>query len=171
MLDPAYLKECFIYVEDSGELFWRSRPPGHFRSLQSYKVFNTRDAGTLAGNLNTHLGYIQVRLDGRLLYAHRIIFAMLTGSDIPKGAIVDHINRDKTDNRASNLRLTDKSGNAQNSKDRKRELPRNVHYDKRRGSYVVIVGRKHIGRFPTLQEAERAAANARIQAGFLSDAA
>ncbi|WPJ55995.1 hypothetical protein RCIP0099_00042 [Klebsiella phage RCIP0099] len=65
-------------------------------------------------------GYRRVTWDrgklGRVReYAHRLVWFMHYG-DIPEGLMVDHINLDRCDNRIENLRLVDKSGNAQNSK-------------------------------------------------------
>lgn len=49
---------------------------------------------------------------GKRLYLHRLIAQPTTGQ------IVDHINRDTYDMRRKNMKLTDKSGNALNSRKR-----------------------------------------------------
>lgn len=82
-------------------------------------------------------GYIRVTWDrgtlGRVReYAHRLIWFMFNGA-IPDNMLVDHINLDKTDNRIENLRLVDKSGNAQNSK------WRGYWLDKRSGLYRAVI--------------------------------
>ena len=46
-------------------------------------------------------GYIVFRVNGKLLYAHRVAFFLVHGV-VPK--IIDHINRDPSDNRIKNLR-------------------------------------------------------------------
>ena len=72
--------------------------------------------GSRAGTFDASTGYRQVRVDGRIVYEHRVIWALLHG-EYPE-THVDHINRDKTDNRAANLRLTtfNQSDNNQNTK-------------------------------------------------------
>ncbi len=78
-----------------------------------------------------------------------------------KGQIVDHINRDKSDNRKINLRLTDRHGNARNSKMRSHNTSgfRGVHMCKCTGLWraeVRVNGKgKKLGRFSDKTEAAR----------------
>jgi hypothetical protein len=58
-------------------------------------------------------GYLKVRLNDRNIKLHRIIWIM-AGNTIPKGYILDHINRNRVDNRLENLRLATLSNNAMN---------------------------------------------------------
>ena len=55
-------------------------------------------------------GYSATSIDGKEIAAHRFV------SQPKKHELVDHINRDKKDNRKCNLRNTNKSVNAFNSK-------------------------------------------------------
>lgn len=73
--------------------------------------------GTPVGR-RAHQGYLVVRVcvdgKGRDLMSHRMAWLLQTG-DWPDGQI-DHINRDRTDNRFENLRDVDARTNSQNKK-------------------------------------------------------
>ena len=97
------LREVLAYDPETGALTWR---------VDRGKV----RAGTLAGNLAPARwgGYSVVKLSHRRLLAHRVAWALFHGAD-PGPLLVDHINRDRSDNRASNLRLVDARGNRVNA--------------------------------------------------------
>lgn len=61
----------------------------------------------------SHNGYVRVQVGGVLSLAHRLIWEIHNGK-IPPGYVVDHINRVRSDNRISNLRLVTPSQNCQN---------------------------------------------------------
>ncbi|WP_313063301.1 MULTISPECIES: HNH endonuclease [Atlantibacter] len=60
-------------------------------------------AGQEAGSLDNY-GYYIVKVDGVKYRNHRIIWSMLNG-DIPKGLTIDHIDRNRSNNAPSNLRV------------------------------------------------------------------
>lgn len=68
-------------------------------------------AGTVAGGKNKD-GYICIQISGKKVYAHRLAW-LITNGEWPS-AQIDHINRDKSDNRIANLRIADQSGNTIN---------------------------------------------------------
>lgn len=80
----------------------------------------------------------------------------------PKGLWVDHINRDKLDNRSCNLRWATPSQNAQNRVCGKRENKiglRGVHYAANRAgtkNFVASIRGRHLGYFYTAESAARA---------------
>jgi hypothetical protein len=94
------LREVLAYDPDTGALTWL---------VGRGKVRAGAPAGCPKGN-----GYTQVHLGQRRLLAHRLAWYLHHGTD-PGQAQVDHINRDRSDNRASNLRLVDAQGNRANS--------------------------------------------------------
>ena len=75
-------------------------------------------AGTIATSRRGN-GYLQVqfRKNGRLVnyQAHRVAWLLHTGED-PGNKQIDHIDRDRTNNRISNLRLVDQQGNMRNQR-------------------------------------------------------
>ena len=60
-------------------------------------------------------GYIQVNLNGKSYYKHRIIaLQFLQNPDPINHDVIDHINHDRTDNHLSNLRWCSSSDNSKN---------------------------------------------------------
>jgi len=68
-------------------------------------------AGVVVGCKNSK-GYLQVVIDGKHYKLHRLAFLYMTG-EFPDHE-VDHINRECSDNRWSNLRVATKSQNLRN---------------------------------------------------------
>jgi hypothetical protein len=122
--------------------------------------------GSVAGHIKNN-GYVVINLEGKLVYAHRLVFELEGG--IPEGMEVDHINGDPSDNRRSNLRLCKSSENAHNTRKPRTNKTgvKNVHFDSGTGKFRVRIrcnGKHiHIGLYPSLEEATVAAATARSQ--------
>ena len=87
--------DLYRYAPDTGELF-RKLDDGD-------SLVTTKHSG----------GYLQVSILGTTIPAHRIAWMLQTGK-WPSG-VIDHINRNKMDNRWENLRDTDRRTNALNS--------------------------------------------------------
>lgn len=105
---------------------------------------------------NSH-GYIVVRINKHTYGAHRIIWFMQTGQ-IPANEI-DHINRNRSDNRWLNLREADKKEQQGNIKLYPTNTSglRGVSWDKTRNKWSAQIHinskKKSLGRFDSKEEA------------------
>ena len=95
-----YLRACFDFNPETGELRWNHRPREHFSADPIWMMWNKQNAGTSAGSVVN--GYRVVCLDRRPYRAHRIIWKLMIGIEPPP--CPDHKDRDKLNNRWSNLR-------------------------------------------------------------------
>lgn len=103
-LSLAFLLECFRVDAHAGTLFWRARPREHFRTDRSWRAWNSRYAGTKAGQTRKD-GYTSVRVGGRSLLLHRVIYAIVNSMDMQDvPATIDHRDNDQTNNCPDNLR-------------------------------------------------------------------
>lgn len=71
-----------------------------------------RRADRPVGTLDQSNGYVVVNYKGGKKYVHRIVFALCNGYLPPE---IDHINRDRTDNRPENLRDATRAQNGMNT--------------------------------------------------------
>ena len=90
----------FDYCPESGVLRWKER------AAQRIKIGDV--AGTIKGN-----EYIRVSIRNRLFMVHRVIWLWVTGG-WPKNQI-DHIDRDRVNNKWANLRDVTQSENQINT--------------------------------------------------------
>lgn len=158
-LDQEYLHECFDYDTDTGECIWKARPEHHFSNKSYMKKFITQKKGKPVGcriKKGGAEGYIVVKLKGKLWYLHRLIFTWMTGR---QPFNVDHINRDKYDNRWCNLReASSLSENCVNVEARNDTGFKGVSRSgKRYRAGITTKGRKlRLGSFDTAEEAAKA---------------
>lgn len=119
----------------------------------SSRVVKGRPVGWVTGN-----GYRKASFNKVEVPVHHLVWLMMTGT-LPEDDI-DHINRDRLDNRIENLREVSRAGNLYNTDDTPRgsNPERNVYY---RGSqhskpWIVRVGRgsgNYYGIFTSKEEA------------------
>ena len=112
---------------EAGHLYWR-------------EVKGNRTSGSV-GAMSS--GYLRVRALRKAYAVHRIIYVMHHGE--PAGD-VDHINRDRTDNRIENLRDVSRSVNAANTN-------RGVTFNKRCNKWQARWAYKHLGLFDNALDA------------------
>lgn len=119
-IEPEALWEILDLDCQTGHLVWRHRPVDHFPDGKPTPearaaMWNGKYAGQPALTAKDGRGYFRGQIAGKTFYAHRVVRAMIDGS-WPEGE-VDHINRDKSDNRPSNLRVVSHSENRLNTYD------------------------------------------------------
>lgn len=147
----ALLKENFHFCENEGVFYWKNPKVGFLKDWQP------------AGALDS-FGYIEIQCLSLRTRAHRACWVWVHG-EWPDG-IIDHINRVKTDNKISNLRVVSRRQNAQNSSVRKTSAIKlkGVCLDKRDGSFYSLIRkedgkRKYLGRFNSAIDAHHAYMN------------
>lgn len=144
MITQARLKELLTYDPDTGIFYRRQAVPGH-------KV------GEVVGfNWN---GYKGIKLDGKGYQAHRLAWLYVYGEH-PKHEI-DHINRDKMDNRINNLRDIPKYRNRENQnapyKNNKLGMQGVSKYRNKYKAQIQVQGKvTYLGTYSTPEEAHEA---------------
>ena len=108
------------FVYRGGELLWAT-------------AGKNRRKGQVAGSKRSD-GYSEVFFAGHRERVHRVIWQMYFGK-IPIGYVIDHINRDPSDNRLENLRCIPKRINHHNMK------PLGAHFFKRTGKWTASIRR------------------------------
>ncbi|CAI1021899.1 HNH endonuclease signature motif containing protein [Serratia ficaria] len=169
-----YLKECFSYDNDLGNLIWRISPLEHFTTERQCKIWNTKFSNKIAGSVakdRPGLSYVVIGINYKPYKAHRIIWSIHHG-EITNGEEIDHINHDGTDNRLENLRLVTSSENKRNrTKQRNNSTGHTgVHWNgktKKWRAMIQVNGKiKHLGYFIDIGDAVKARKSAEIENGF-----
>lgn len=129
------------------------------------KNWNARYAGKECFRSCDHHGYLKGNIQTagvNVTYrSHRIAWALYYGEWPANGMVIDHINRNRSDNRVINLRVVTLSDNLINSQARSDNQSglRGVYRRRRKGrerwlAYIKRDGRRqHLGTFDTPEEA------------------
>ena len=161
---PDLLRSLVSYDPESGALTWKPR-------ADAKCGWTERSAGKPAFGLDYgHQGYLAGKLGKHKLYAHRVIWAMVHGA-WPE--YVDHIDRDKKNNRLANLRAVTNQENSRNASANKSNTSgvKGVHWHDAGGCWTarIMVDYKsiHLGSFEDKDEAIRARRQAELKYGFV----
>lgn len=156
---PTVLRQWLNYEPETGFLYWRPRARAFFTSDGVWKMWNKRFAGKRAfGSIGSH-GYYSGTINYVDVCAHRVVCAILDGM-WPR-EMVDHINRDKLDNRPENLRMASPAENAANNViGRGTSTHRGVSYYARYGKWKAQVMRNGVVHWLGYHKTEDAAARA-----------
>jgi hypothetical protein len=155
-INQERVRELFDYRSD-GELIWKVQTGS--RAL----------VGNVAGSPH-NAGYKQIRVDGKIYLNHRLIWVWHHGYFPEHG--LDHINRNRNDNRIENLREVSQSCNMRNCKQRTdcSSGVTGVCWHKRRSKWqarIRIPGKLiYLGIYDTLLEAAQARWEAEVKYGF-----
>jgi HNH endonuclease/AP2 domain len=132
MVTQARLQELFLY--DNGNLVRRVSVKGS-------------NAGTVIGTRRAK-GYFVAMVDGKSYRVHHLVWMYHHGHFVPE---LDHINRDRGDNRIENLRPCTHSQNLGNSRARVHKY-KGVTFCKATEKWRAQMN-GHLGRFDTIEEA------------------
>lgn len=116
-----YLKECFIYNKETGDIVWASRPRSHFSSKMAFSRAKTLFEGKKAGYLkpdykSKHYTSLVIRIGERDIQGARIAWAIYYGEWPEREKHIDHIDGNPENNRIENLRLVTQKENNKNRK-------------------------------------------------------
>lgn len=134
------LSSLFLYKD--GTLFWKIKPCKNI------------SAGTAAGTKDKD-GYLTIRYMGKHYKAHHVVYAMHTGI-YPK--YIDHIDRNRSNNRIENLRETTHAENMLNKGVYSNNVSgiKYIRWYRQTNKWLVRVNKTYIGYFNELSDAESA---------------
>jgi len=141
------LKEFLDYNIDTGIFKWKIKP--------AKKV----NIGAVAGHVAKD-GYIRIRIDKKIYLAHRLAWLYMYGY-FPEN-FIDHIDRNPSNNRISNLREITNSCNIRNTGQRKNNTSgiKGVYWNKRDNKWQaqIMINKRgiNLGSFADFNDAVKA---------------
>lgn len=168
-LDVMRLKARLDYDPSTGVFTWKY-------SSEMSESWNSRYAGYRAGYVRDHItcqySTRAIALYGVKVLEHHLAWLYMTGEWPPKDMVIDHRNRDATDNHWDNLRLVTHATNNKNMSKRKNNKSgvTGVWWVENMKAYiarVTINGTIHrLGFYSDIKEAERVVKEFRKEHGF-----
>lgn len=164
-----YLKECLTYFPETGKLYWKARPQTHFKSINTFKIWNSKFSGKETSTYTCGSGYPSIRLDNRKYSTHRVIWKLVYGED-PED--IDHINGNKLDSRLINFRSVSHQENHKNQKKPKNNstgtvgIYWNKALEKWQAKICVFYKQKHLGYFDNFEKAVAVRKAAELEYGY-----
>ena len=126
--------------------------------IRIVKTSNNTKVGDVVGTSTDTAGYAIVKIDGAIQKVHRMIWIYHNGA-IEDKYIIDHKDRNKSNNKIENLRKVTKQENSFNSN------AKGYYYYKKLKKWRAMIGidgvRKSLGCFETEAEAKVAYQNAK----------
>jgi hypothetical protein len=147
-ITAEHVRSLLKYDADSGVFTWRVRPCYSMR------------AGDIAGSPDPINRYVRIKIGGELYLAHRLAWLYVYG-EWPQNEI-DHKDRNRENNRLSNLRTATPQENRCNKKIYANNLTgaKGVYWHKQHGKYAAAIqangNRKHLGLFDSIYKASQA---------------
>jgi hypothetical protein len=157
---PEMLRKLLRYEPETGFLFWLPREHEFFKSDRDCMAWNTRFCEKQAFCHTKALGYQEGVVMWNRLYAHRVIWAMQTGT-WPENQI-DHIDNDPSNNKWVNLRAATRAENSCNKTKKKNSTSKylGVYLYRDKKTWIAKASKNnkniHIGYFKSEEDAARA---------------
>lgn len=159
------LRDLLRYNSRTGHIFWKKRPVSMFKSANDCKGWNARFAGREAFTHVNH-GHRRGMIFHRSVYAHRVIWKMMTGDDVSE---IDHIDGNPLNNKWRNLR-NGAGVNQKNSHERHDNTSGRTGVVRRGDRWIAQIGvngtTKHLGVYDSVGLAVAARTEAEKEYGF-----
>ena len=150
--------DCSALTAHEARMLWAYDPLTGLLTRRTDAHGGRWKAGQVVGCINKY-GHVVVGFRGRLYYAHRIAYLMVTGAWPVHG--VDHIDGDGSNNAWSNIRVATQAQNCQNQHHgRRRNRSGFLGVSQKRNKYEFAIqvngARQRKGGFSTAEEAHQA---------------
>jgi hypothetical protein len=169
----AIIQSSLGYEPSTGLFVWQERPLSQFLTENHYKIWHSRFVGKPAFTTKAKGGYLSGRINSKTMMAHNVAWIWVYGA-YPVHRL-DHINRDRSDNRIENLRDVPHSENMKNAgiSSANTSGRTGVSFNAAAGKWIASIKvdgvQRHLGRFSEIEPAIHARISAERKFGFCSD--